>query len=95
LRKAKETIAQNQAARAAQVSATPIAQPTPSGTEGTISTSKQASFVSNPQLLPSPAQGFIVPPPLELLRLMQFLLVPHRPPCHLLSGLRGRTKGKV
>ena len=64
LRKAKETIAQNQAARAAQVSATPTAQPTPSGTEGTISTSKQASFVSNPQLLPSPAQGFIVPPSL-------------------------------
>ncbi len=62
LRKTKETIAQNQAARAAQASAPPSALPTPSRTEGTTG-SKQASFVSaNPQMLPSPAQGFIVPP---------------------------------
>jgi hypothetical protein len=65
LRKTKETIAQNQAARAAQASAPPTALPTPSWTEATIGTSKQASFVSaNPQLLPSPTQGFIVPPSL-------------------------------
>lgn len=62
LRKTKETIAQNQA-QAAQNSTTASPLPVPSRTDGTPSTSTQASLVSaNPQMLRSPAQGFIIPP---------------------------------